>query len=105
MNLQFIEFVGKASLNGKSVVAYRQDDGKIRLKAETTGFRPVQYKSVDEDGQARWKTVPDMILTESEFSDFKEKITNGFDQDANIVYKALIKMGYPEDLFDEPSAH
>ncbi|EBG3748882.1 hypothetical protein FIX32_21510 [Salmonella enterica] len=97
----FVKYLGHSKLNGMSVVVSKDGD-KYILKAETIGFKPLTFTYRDENGVRRITSVPKMTLSEAQFEAFENEVTRGIysPSDAVIVYRALIKMGYPEEFFE-----
>lgn len=98
MSDKFIKFLGGCFLAGKSVAIYKSGEG-YRVTAETAGGNPVRFQQHSESGKRGWKTLPSAKMSEEQYEAFEDRVTRGLTpQDANIVARALVEMGYPEDL-------
>lgn len=99
---KFIKHVGKCALAGKSVVAYEESDGRVRVSAETIGGKPVLYGFLDRDGERHTVAVRDRVMSRAEFEKFEDSLSAGIvgTQDVRIVQRALIELGYPADSFE-----
>lgn len=96
----FKQFPGRCALAGKMIAVYHDGEG-YSLRAETTAGNPVRYSYRDEDGKRQWATCHELYFPNNKtYEQFVESVTgNQSTQDARIVQRTLIKMGYPEDQF------
>lgn len=99
---KFIKYLGKCALNGKMIAVYGEN-GNFRLRAETTGSKPVRFSFIDEQGKKHSTTVQDLVLSETEFEAFEEKVSGNSNDGAGVVMNSLIEMGYPESYFSRKS--
>lgn len=96
--MQFVEFLGGAALAGKMVAVYR-DGEAYTLKAETVGAKPVVYSYRDAKGRRHHRTLPALTLSPEEYEALVDRVTSGVvgHQDARIVHRALIELGWPDE--------
>ncbi|MGH1360970.1 MAG: hypothetical protein ACRBC3_19600 [Burkholderiaceae bacterium] len=89
----FVKFVGDAFLRSVGVVAYREPNGQILLRAETTTGRRAMGR--DEFTGKRFP-IADQTMPEPEFRRLEESWEDGIygHSDVRVTQRALNFMGY-----------
>ena len=92
-DLKFIKFIGKSAISGKLVAAYLSSDGRVTVKAETSGGGPVSFQVRDRKGTFVWRSCAKKILAGLDsLATFEEECESA---NCHPTLHALRALGYP----------